>query len=153
LSGGTPRRYDNSTLRIDRNALFFDMQTPQDGAIAWFDTGGSLVCGNLSMTMFLPRTLVLNHICEVLDLPSRLSRVMGEWRPDASAPHGAGASSDGSIRTVKYYLGDEEITLGQPLVLAGPLTVAAYRAGALQAAGESAGGNMSNTTVGKVRKR
>ncbi len=89
------------------------------GAMVWFDSAGALEF-NLGYIGGADPARVAAFICEELGMPDRAPRREVEPLENGKPIGDAGR--------VSYYLDDERVSPGTPFVLAGPLTIQAYRA-------------------------
>lgn len=92
-------------MSIQKGKLYLD-----GGATAWFDTGGALTMklgGSFPLTLFR----VANYINELLGVTDGCMSVV--------------RANDGDLH---WYAGDREISIEDPFVVAGPLSIQAYRA-------------------------
>lgn len=116
--GGLPRSNPLSDfMHIENNRLMF-----QGRVFAWYDTAGALVC--VPMPELASMTGYGNHLTNYI-----LGRLgMGELRIVREITSTPGTHPAAPLREIKYFLDDQEIKPGAPVVLAGPLTMQAYRA-------------------------
>jgi hypothetical protein len=120
LAGGKRRKHkltddlaqpSSDRMSMENGKLYLDR-----GMIAWVDTGGSLVF-QLSGPYPMAVSRVVQHVNELLGIEdgeisyqrdtAMMSHTLGEW---------------------SYFHGDRPISLREPFVVAGPLSLQAYRA-------------------------
>ena len=117
---GKPRSDAQSDyMHIENNRLLF-----QNRVIAWYDTAGALIANPIPEIAFVMAyaNRVIHCILECLGVDEIITREVEEF--DHSPPVEPGARG----RTIRYFLADQEFKPGAPVILAGPLTIQAYRA-------------------------
>ncbi len=89
------------------------------GAVLFYDTGGSLCASLRALTSpagYLFTARAINYATTLLGMPERKLECQPEALP-----------LDGAPRVFKWFLEGEEINVGSPMVICGPMSVQAFR--------------------------
>ena len=94
-------------------------RVPAHTVLAWYDTGGSLCAKLLTGADYNPCVRVLAELMNQLGSPERVVTREVEYTD----------VQEGRQPMLKYFFDGASVSLDEPFVVCGPLTIAAYRAG------------------------